>query len=435
MSKIITALILMATFAGALAASGATIQLKNGKSHKAYSITSESLSGIGWEQARKVKGKRIYMWDVEVVLYDADDMDEYNGLQRKLDGGRGAKLAQDAKTYLAGSEKPKKLTDEEWARVNLQAQYFYAQGLFLQDKYDDAIEAFETYIKDAKAAAKATRVDGALPFTGNVTGITNVSSLNRFFLDALEGLGLSYLKKGQMDKASKNALTPLKKICDGFSGRREYYEWSLRALRAAAEYAESVNNPTDARKYYEELEGVALRKAGGKPSRESIEANLKVGFMLVAEGDTRAAKARFYKAIKAWENQTKNQDKPKQAKPPKKGWINKDVAYETAGAYVGQGLVLLKDGNKTEDYTKALEAFSRSIALFNADDTIRSMAILGAARASQLLHDAAKKKSAKEMYGKWAARYILELDKLHGDSNAIDHEWMADIRKVANKYA
>ncbi|MEE9311632.1 MAG: hypothetical protein V3V10_04390 [Planctomycetota bacterium] len=432
MSKIVIALILTATFAGALAASGAIIQLKNNKSHKAYSITSETLSGIGWEEERRVKGKRLYIWDVEVVLYDADDMDEYNGLKRKLDGGRGIKLAQDAKTYLAGAVKPEKLTVDEWARIQLQAQYFYAQGLFLQDKYDDAIEAFETYIKDAKAAAKAEKVGGALQ-SKNVAGYTNVSSLNRFFLDALEGLGLAHLKKGQMDKASKDALTPLEKICDSFSGRTEYYEWSIRALRAAAEYAESVNNPTDARKYYEKLEGVALRKAGGKASRESIEANLKVGFMLVAEGDTRAAKSRFYKAIKAWENQTKNQEKS--PKPPKKGWINKDVAYETAGAYVGQGLVLLKDGDKTEDYTEALEMFSKSIALFNADDTIRSKAILGAARASQLLHDAAKKKSAKEMYGKWAARYILELDKLHGDSNAIDHEWMKDIRKVANKYA
>ncbi|MCF6227605.1 MAG: hypothetical protein L3J82_02920, partial [Planctomycetes bacterium] len=105
-----------------------------------------------------------------------------------------------------------------------------------------------------------------------------------------------------------------------------------------------------------------------------------------------------------------------------------------AGAFVGQGLVLLKDGDKTEDYTEALEMFSKSIALFNADDTIRSLAILGAARASQLLHDDAKKKSAKEMYGKWAARYLLELDKLHGGSRAIDHEWMKEIRKVANKY-
>ncbi|MCF6227446.1 MAG: hypothetical protein L3J82_02120, partial [Planctomycetes bacterium] len=338
MSKIITALILTATFAGALAASGATIQLKNGKRLAAYSITSETLSGVGWEEERKAKGKRLYIWDVEVVLYAADDMDEYNGLQRKLDGGRGAKLAADAKTYLGDSaDKPKKLTDNEWARVQLQAQYFYAQGLFLQDKYDDAIEAFGTYIKEAKKVAAATKVDGALP-SKNVPGIKNVSSLNRFYLDALEGLGLAHLKKGQMDKADKDALTPLQKICDSFSGRTEYYEWSLRALRASAEYAESVNNPTDARKYYEKLAVVALRKASGKPSRESIEANLKVGFMLIAEGDTRSAKARFYKAIKAWENQTKSQEKA--PKPPKKGWINKDVAYETAGAYVGQGIWL-----------------------------------------------------------------------------------------------
>ncbi|MDC1141674.1 hypothetical protein OAU50_01160 [Planctomycetota bacterium] len=440
MNKFITTFIVAAAFAGVLAASGATIQMKDKKNHKAYSIESETLSGIGWESARKVPGKRLYIWDVESVRYDADGMDEYNGLQRKLEGGRGAKLASDAKSYLGDSEMPEKLSKDEWARIQLQAQYYYAQGLFLQSQYDDAIEAFETYLKDAEKAAE-TKVDRALPSKviskSAITGkkIANVSSLNRFFLDGLEALGLAYLRKGEADKAMKGAFALLQDITDTL-GRAEAFDWSLRALRSAASYAEQNDNYADARKSYEQLELVALRKASGRATRTSIEANLKVGYMLVAEGKTRDAKSRFFKAIRAWETQVKALEKNPGA--PKKNWIDSDLAYETSGAYVGQGLVMLKEAEKSkkvEDYTEALDSFSKSIALFNADSEIRSMALLGAARASQLLEGKAKTDAAKELYGKWTARYVLELDALHGDSKTIDSEWMKEIRKTANKYS
>ncbi|MHC4841977.1 MAG: tetratricopeptide repeat protein [Planctomycetota bacterium] len=439
MNKTIATFIVAAAFAGVLAASGATIQMKTKKTHSAYSIQSETLSGIHWEESRKMPGKRIYIWDIESLRYDADGMDEYNGLQRKLEGGRGAKLASDAASYLGDSEKPKKLTDDEWARIQLQAQYYYAQGLFLQSQYDEAIEAFETYITDAEKVAE-NAVERALPSQpigkSPITGkaIKNVSSLNRFFLDALEALGLAYLRKGEADKAMKGAFALLMDITDKL-GRPEAFDWSLRALRSAASYAEDNNNPTDARKSYEQLEQIALRKAKGKPTRTSIEANLKVGYMLVEEGKTRDAKARFFKAIRAWETVENFEKAPK---APKKNWIGSDLAYETAGAYVGQGLVILKDAEKSkkaEDYTKALDSFAKSVSLFNADDEIRSMALLGAARASQLLAGKAKSDSAKGMYGKWTARYVMELDMLHADSKAVSHEWMKAIRKVANKHS
>lgn len=446
MSRVITILAVAAVFAGFVsAASGASIVLKDEKKLPAYEIISETLSGINWNEAevdnrgrKKLKGlgKRIYIWQVQNVRYDNEDMDQYNGLQRTLEGGRGSKLAKGAESFLGNSPQPRKMPDDEWARIQLQCQYFYAQGLFLQNKYDAAIDEFIKYLIGAEDAAK-TAVSRALQsgsFQSVVSGkvVKNTSSLNRFYLDALEALGLAYLKKGEIGNAMKKAFGPLQKATEAMK-RPEFIDWSLRSLRSAAEYAESTKNYADARKSYEEYEKVALRKNSGKPSRTSIEAGLKVGYMLVADDDTRKAKARFSKAIKSWENSLKALEKNPAA--PKKNWVTSDIAFQTSGAYVGQGLVFLKTAKSSADYSNALDSFSKSIALFNADSEIRSMALLGAARASQKLHAGAKTEIAKKMYGKWAAKYLHELESLHADSKSAGHDWIADIKKVAAKFS
>src|SRR5690606_15605950 len=151
--------------------------------------------------------------------------------------------------------------------------------------------------------------------------VANAGGLNRFYLDALEALGIAYLNQGDAKAAGEKAFKPLQELTEALasnSGDKEYFDWGIRALRASARYAEDQKDFKGAREAYDELSRVAVKKQGGKPSRTSYEAQLKGGFMQILEGDTRAAQARFYEAVKNWEDGHKTT----RTQPPRNDWIN-----------------------------------------------------------------------------------------------------------------
>lgn len=438
--------------AGALsAAAGGVIQTKDGQSQKAYDIQAETVSGIIWETTKDRPGTKIRLWDVDNVLYSGQAMDEYNGLARKLSGGRGDRLIADAQA-IKNADKPSGWDEKQWGGVKLSCKYFIAMGHYLQSDYAAAISGLEEYIKEAEKADNLTQsnVVPRVSFKSAVSGgtVSNGGGLNRYYLDALEALGLAYLKKGDASSATAKAFKPLQDLTEELSSNssdKEYFDWGLRALRASARYAEDKKDYKGARQSYEDLARVALKKNAGRPSRAAYEAQLKVGFMQLLEGDASGAQARFYEAKRKWDNEHQGPERPWQ---PKNDWIDPDVAYLTAGSFVGMGLVTASKARKTEDWAEALEYFSTSLSIFNADDEIRSKALLGAANAAAQLAELNKdvkidvKKGEKtekvamtsENYAKLSEKYLSELTTLLPKSKAAEDESIPDIQKIINAY-
>ena len=432
--------------AGALsAAAAATIQKKDGRPEQAYDIKAETVSGIIWESERGRPGTRIKLWEVRDVSYGGSTMDQYNGLSRKLAGGLGAKLRSDAQDF-KGSEKPSGFDDDQWARLKLSLDYFIAMADYLQGDWSAAVSELETYIKACEEKLYTDSVVRA-EFKSGVTGkqVKNAGGLNRYYLDALEALGLAYLKQGDAKNANKKAFEPLQALTEDLaknSGDSEYFDWGIRALRASADSAKELQDYKGARESYEALARVALKKNAGRPSRASYEAQLKVGFMQIKEGDTRGANSRFYEAVNKWEDEHK---KPDRAWQPRNDWIDPDRAYLTAGSYVGQGLVKAEGAKRVDDWAEALQLFSTSLSIFNADDEIRSMALLGAANAAAQLaelnqdvlrEDKDGKKVAKtsDNYATLAEKYLSELTNLLPKTKAAEDESIPEIQKLISKY-
>ncbi|MCA8910988.1 MAG: hypothetical protein KDB82_04750 [Planctomycetes bacterium] len=453
MHKLIVASTIALLLAGSLnAAAGGVIQTKDGQSQKASDIQAETISGIIWEKAKNQPGTRVRLWDLDDVRYSGQAMDEFNGLSRKLAGGRADRLIADAQQML-NAEKPSGWSDEQWEGVQLSCKFYVAMGRYLEANYGAAVDGLQDYIKEAEG--KLSGVGGLVPrvsFQSAVTGkqVTNGGALNRFYLDALEALGLSYLKQGDAAKATKFAFKPLQDLTEEMSsnsGDKEYFDWSLRALRASARYAEAQKDYAGARKSYEDLARVALTKNAGRPSRAAYEAQLKVGFMQILEGDGSGAQSRFYDAKRKWEADHTDGIKTR-AWQPRANWIDPDVAYLTAGSYVGMGLVEALKAKRTDDWAEALEYFSTSLSIFNADDEIRSMALLGAANAAAQLAElnkdnkidvkvgdkTVKKAVTAETYAKLSEKYLSELTTLLPKSKAAEDESIPDIQKIINEY-
>ena len=436
--------------AGALsAAAGGVIQTKNGKSTNAYDIQAETVSGVIWESARNSPGTRIKPWDVDAVRYSGNAMDEFNGLTRKLAGGQGVSLVSNAQTVLKMTA-PSGFSDA-WNGIQLAARYYVGMGYYLQSDWGKAISELEGYLKECEKTENLydKNVVPRVNFASKVSGkaITNAGGLHRFYLDALESLGLAYLKQGDAKSAADKAFNPLMELTEQLSSNsadKEYFDWGMRALRASARYAEDKKDYKGAREAYDGLSRVALKKQGGKPSRDSYEAQLKVGFMQILEGDTRGAQARFYEAIKNW----KEAHNANRAWLPRNDWITSDLAYLTSGAYLGQGLVTAASAKKADDWAEALENFSTSLSLFNADSEIRSKALLGAANACAqlavlnkdvLIDTKRNEKMVKapvtsENYAKLADKYLAELTSVLGKTKAAEDESLPGIQKIINTY-
>ncbi|MEZ5992418.1 MAG: hypothetical protein R3E76_08695 [Planctomycetota bacterium] len=439
MRNIILASTTALLLAGALsAAAGGVIQTKDGQSLQAYDIQAETVSGVIWESERDRPGTNVRLWNLDDVRYSGQAMDEYNGLSRKLAGGRGDRLIADANAMING-EKPSGWGDDQWARVQLSCQYFAAMGQYLQSDYAAAISGLEAYIKEAEKSGNLVdrNVVPRASFTSGVSGrkVDNAGGLNRFYLDALEALGLAYLKKGDAASANTKAFKPLQDLTETLSsnsGDKEYFDWGLRALRASARYAEDQKDYKGARQNYDDLARVALKKNAGRPSRASYEAQLKVGFMQILEGDATGAQSRFFEATRNW---TKDHKKDGRAWQPKTGWIDQDLAYLTAGSFVGMGLVQSAKAKRTDDWAEAYESFTISLSLFNADDEIRSKALLGAANACAQLADLNSGKPVQAaVYAKLSEKYLSELTTLLPKTKAADDESIPGIQKIVNKY-
>jgi hypothetical protein len=422
---------------GALsAAAGGVIQLKDGKSNTAYDIAAETVSGVIWESEKDRAGTKVQLWDLDNVQYKGQAMDQYNGLARKLAGGGGAKMAKDAREVLSMSA-PAGFDEAQWGRVKLSAQYYAAMADFLDMKWAAAISSLEEYIEACEAPANLydKNVAQRVSFTSKVSGkaVTNGGGLNRFYLDALETLGMAYIKNGDAKSANEKAFQPLQALTEALatsSGSKKYFNWAVRALRTSAENAESLKDYAGARESYVTLRGIAV-KQGGEESRAVYEAKLKIGFMQILEGDTRGAQANFSEAIKNW----KSDHKSTTTAPPKNDWINPDIAYLTAGSFLGQGLVTAATAKKSEEWAEALESFSTSLSVFNADDEIRSKALLGAANASSKLAELAKaEKVVAQNYAVLAEKYLSELTSLLAKTKAAEDESIAGIRKTINAY-
>lgn len=425
--------------ATSLFAGGAVIEQKDGKSENAYSIETESISGVTWSKARNNPGTKIDLWNVEHVKYSGKGMDEYNGLARKLSAGRGKDLTDHADIYLKMAEPPQGVDAESWVRIKLACRYYRGQGLALTGQDNAAVEELAGFVTDAEAQAAEGGLN--LKFTSAVSGkpVAKAGGLHRLYLDGLEALGLALLRKGESAKATETAFKALLDISQELaskSGKNQYFNWALRALRVSARYAEDRKEYSAARQSYEALAKVALQKEGGRASRTSNEASLRVGFMQIKEGDVRGASSRFYEAIREWEAAYGPAHDPNTNPPAfKPNWITPDVSYRAAGAYVGQGMVEAAQARNSQQWGKALKNFCSSLAIFAADDEIRSMALLGASNAAAQLAEQSKGNAVvASNYAKLAEKYLAELTGLYGKSKAAEDDQVAVIQAHIRTY-
>lgn len=416
------------------AAAGGAIQLKNGKSSEAYDITAETISGVIWETEKDRPGTKVQLWDLEGVQYKGNAMDEFNGLARRLSGGLGARLSKDANSVI-GMNAPAGFDGAQWARIKVSALYYLAMADFLNKDWSGAVAKLENYIKEAEKTEHMydKNVATARPFASKVSGksVTNAGGLNRFYLDALENLGVAYVNMGDARSANEKAFKPLQELTENLATTsKRYYDWALRALRASARSAHALKDYAGARAAYQDLLNIAV-KSGGDKSRAAYEAKLNIGFTQILEGDTRGAQANFYEAIKNWKAGQNAQN----TSPPARDWLAPDEAYLTAGSFLGQGLVESAGARSAEDWAKALENFSTSLSIFNADNEIRSKALLGAANACAKLAEASKAdKAAAKNHATLAEKYLAELTSLLSKTLAAEDDSIPEIQKTINAY-
>jgi len=419
--------------AGALAAAPGVIRKHDGTTHEASNILSETVSGISWEIERNRPGVRIKLWEIESLRYRGQEMDEFNSLPRKLAGGLGSRLVQDANDFLS-MEPVRGFSAADWKVIQLAARYYRAQGFRLQGQYEEAARAFEQYLTEAEANTVTAGIYGNVTYRSPFSdrAVNNAGGLHRYYLDALEALGSVFLHLNDVDSANKKGFTPLQELSDQLSqrsGDRDYYNWALRALRSSAIYAEDQKEWPAARDAYERLQQVAMRRDGGRASRESNEAMLKVGYMEVKAGNARLASARFIAATRAWEQaHIRNVDR---MAPPRAEWINPDEAFVVAGSYVGMGMVEAAGARNVNDWARALRAYSLALAMFDSGQEIRSLALLGAAQASAKLAELnASSAKVADNYARLAEKYLNELQTLIPNSRAASDESIPEVSRA-----
>ncbi|MBX3473407.1 MAG: hypothetical protein KF754_03425 [Planctomycetes bacterium] len=419
--------------AGSLHAAKGGIDLRDGKSQEAFAIDKETISGIEWQREQRQPGARIELWDVIQVRYSVTGMDEFNGMARKLAGGNGTKMVADANSFLSGAA-PAGLNADEWERVQHACRYYLAAGLALQGQHDQAVAKYIEYLKKCEEKPAPGGIRARFRSVVGGKDIAEAGGLHRLYLDGLTGLGMSYLALKDTTKANDQAFKPLIELCAslaGSSGKSQYYDWSLRALRALADHSENAKDYKSAREAYDQMARTALQKEGGRPSRASNEAQLKVGFMQIREGDLSGARAKFFEAIRAWEGGHDITN----AAPPRNNWINPDVAYLTAGSYLGQGMVDAARAKSIPEWSVALSNFSTALSVFRADDEIRSMALLGAANAASTLAELnGQKADVANNYARLAEKYQSELLQQLPKSKAASDEKLVEIEKRITKF-
>lgn len=421
---------------------------KDGNSVPFRSIEGETLSGIEWRDANRNPGTRIEIWDVDQVRYSFKGMDQFNGLSKKLQGGRGDVLEKDAAAYVA--DPGKDLDDDDKRRVKLTAMYYVARGKLLQGS-PEASAAFLNYLREAEAMAKDGPGKGGNPQNFAVRGVafdsptgnkvTEAGLLHRLYLDALEGLGESFVRAENAEEGAKKGYDKLVELTTALakrSGKNDYYDWALRALRAAAAVAESSKGDRKdvakrTREVYEKLAGVALLRAGGKESRDVVEANLRVGMLMVEEGNSGGAQSRFAGAIREWEQEQGDIRSPGR-NPPKPNWINADRAFKVAGCYLGMGMVQSSSAKTVDDWAAALKQFSMSIGMFPTDAEMRGLALLGAARACAEMAKGTKDKEAASRHASTGEIYLLELRTTLGSTKAASSADLPEITKTIDKF-
>ncbi len=418
-----------------------SVAKKDGNAVQFKTLDAETLSGIEWRDANKVPGTRIDIWDVDQVRYSYNGMDQFNGLSKKMQSGRGDVLEKDAADYAANP--PKDFEEDDKRRVKLTAMYYVARGKLLQGT-DPAVaaDAFLAYMKECEATAALGAGKGGNPAnwvkgvtfdspTGNK--VTEAGMLHRLYLDALEGLGDAYVRASNPDEASKKGYDKLVDLTTGLakkSGKNEYYDWALRALKAAATVAEGTkDNAKRTREIYDKLAAVALLRGGGKQTREVIEANLKVGLLMIEEGNSNGALARFSGAVREWEAEQKDIKSP-----PKANWITPERAYQVAGSYLGLGLVAAKSARTGDDWAAALKQFSQAIAMFTGDAEFRGLALFWAAKSCAEMAKGSKEKEVASHHASTAEIYLLELRQTLGLTKAANNPEVAEITKVIDKY-
>jgi tetratricopeptide (TPR) repeat protein len=434
-SILMTAALVM--LAGGLSAATAFIQTADGRVQRAHAVLTDTVFGTTWEIERGRQGTRLRPWEVTHVRFDeVRGMDEYNSLGRRLAAGQaslGPKMVEDAESFLRG-EPPAGLSDADWRNVQHGARFYRAQGLRLQGKHDEAIAAFDEFFREAEqrpAAATGT----ALPFTSTVTGrsMPNAMGLHRLYLDGLEAYSLCLLRAGHSEDAREKAIKGLQSLTTGLAqrtGENQYHNWTIRALRGIAQHYEDAGEYEDARQAWDDIRVAAVLANAGRRSRASIEAQLKVGFMEVQAGKLSEARSSFLTAIRNWEN---NHNAQRASEP--RDWMSSDLAYETAGSYVGQGMVEAAGARDAEGWSRALRSFSMALAIFQADEEIRSMALLGAANASARLADLnAASPQVANNHARLADRYLSELVNLMPSSRAARDKLVGEIRDLVSKH-
>jgi len=437
------ALALCVAAAPALFAVEGSVLKRDGNAIQFKSVEAETLSGIEWKDPQKNPGSRIDVWDVDQVRYTAKGMDQFNGLAKKLLSGRGDALEKDANDYVTP---PKELTDEgDKLRVELTARYYVARAKLLQGAYLEAADMFLAYMKKCEDAVTKGKPGSAnypqfmvkdVVFaspTGNK--ILQAGALHRLYLDALEGLGDAYARADDSENASAKGYDNLVKLTGDLnakSSKVEYFDWALRALKAAGDLAEAAKDGTGitrARESFEKLAVVALKRASGKPSRASMEASLKVGFLLVQEKKYNDAQSRFQGPIREWENGQKAGKSGITA-----NWLNSDVAYLASGSYVGMGMVRAAQAKDAETYTVALVQFATALAIFSTAPEIRALGLLGAAECSGQLAKLSKDAGAASRHAENAERYLFELRTTLGQTKPATDKKVAEITAMVDKY-
>lgn len=430
-----------------LHASKATLQLKDGRNLKSDKVVSETVSGIDWIQEGSRPGVRIKLWEIENVRYNGADMDSFNGLLRKLQGGRGVQLLGDANSYLKQEKPSQGFSNAEWdLLIKLSCEYFAAEAEGLNGNTDAAIKGLEAYLKKCEESPVTDGVLRNVSFASKVSGktVSNGGGLHRYYLDALESLGKYYLKKGDAKSASDKAFKPLAELCKSLSTSSrdgEYFNWSMRALKIAALDSEAKKDFKGAREYYNLLMTTALERSGGQQNRQSREAQLMIGFMLIEEGNLSEASTQFLASTRDWERAHLSPDTIRPDRlppPPANDWITPDVAYLAAGSYLGQGRIETSKARKSKnatDWTKAYQNYSTSMSIFMSDEGLRSQALLGAAEACAQLAELKKGKAVDASnYAKLAEKYLAELTTLYPKSKAADSSLLPEITATVKKY-
>jgi tetratricopeptide (TPR) repeat protein len=413
------------------------MRLHDGRTIEAHRIQSDAITGIVWMRTAQQQGTpNVRIWEVESLRYVGQEMDDFNSLPRRLAGGFGARVVQDADSYIAQEGTPLRgFTAAEWRSVQLSARYYRAHGLRVQGRMDDAIDAFRDFLTRAESQPVGTggRVSYRSPISNRT--VEHAAFLHRHYLDALENLGYLYLDKGDMESATTYAFTPLRELADALNvaaPAREYFDWPLRALRRVAEISEENEDWTAASQAYELVDRVAMRRDGGRASRESIQAELWMGYMNVRAGAPGAAAA-FTPRINRWEQGHRRN--LNQMRPPARGWISPDEAFAVAGSYVGQGLVEASNARDSQGWARSLRSYSIALSMFESGPEVRSLALLGAAKAaSKLAERNAGESVVAHNYAILAEKYLNELTTLYGSTRPARDKSISEIQTAINNH-